>query len=138
MVRAARAMLKFLLSGCSLRAIRHAKVSILGELIIITGFGVGFLGWTEWIDPQTAVEEFSSASVKNSSDFIILGFVMVLAGLGVYLTDGLLRSLRHTRHRSETSRKETPSAPAATHPPAIRPSKIRQRSSWRNRVVGTT
>ena len=131
-------MIKFLLSGCSLRAIRHAKVSFVGELIIISGLGVGFLGWTEWIDPQTAVDEFSGTAVKNSSDFIIFGFVMVLAGLGVYLADGLFRTLRHSQRRSETSRIETPPALDSTCPPAIRTTKIRQRSTWRNRVVGTS
>lgn len=131
-------MLTFLLSGCSFHSIRHAKLAILGEFIMLAGFLIGFLGWTEWIDPKGAMEELGGPTSKYNTDFIIFGFVTILFGLAVYLLEGLLRSLRHSKRKSTTSRVTENSANASSALPTVRPTRIRVRTARRTRALGVS
>lgn len=131
-------MLTFLLSGCSFRAIRHAKLAILGEFIMFAGFLIGFLGWTEWIDPKGAMEELGGPASQYNTDFIIFGFMTILFGLAIYLLDGLLRSLRHSKRTNTTSRIPDPVAETSSALPTVRPTRIRVRTVWRSRAMGTS
>jgi len=121
-------MLRFLIAGCSFEAFRSARTAILGELVALVGFLVGLLGWTGWAGGPLPLDVPALAVRQAGTDFVLIGFELILLGLAIYLLDAFTRSGRRAHRRaSRVVRRSSGSPSPRVVFPVVRPTRTHRR-----------